>query len=163
MNPSNSKSNRITNSRASSAGEGRRRCQTCSTTTTSQWRYGGSRSVLLCNACGIRWRRRQRNITIQRTFHINSTRFNSYRPYNTVHFKNTINYSSTPSSSSSIISRPAPIDIPTSSQPIPIHFQPSISISLPTLPPAVQPLEYHNPLSISSLLTNDVSPRPHSV
>lgn len=148
----------------SSGARERRRCLTCSTTSTSQWRYGGSRSVLLCNACGIRWRRRQRNITIQRTFHI-SSRFNSSsssssfrRPYNTVHFKNASTPSS--SSSSSILSRPTPLEIEIPIRP-PIH--PSISISLPSLPPVVQPLESHNPLSISALLTNDASPRPHSI
>lgn len=35
-----------------------RACQTCGTTVTSQWRYGLSGKVLLCNACGIRWKRK---------------------------------------------------------------------------------------------------------
>lgn len=35
-------------------------CQTCRTTVTSQWRYGLSGKVLLCNACGIRWKRKNR-------------------------------------------------------------------------------------------------------
>lgn len=40
--------------------EGVRMCGECCTTTTSQWRYGHDGRVLLCNACGIRWRRKNR-------------------------------------------------------------------------------------------------------
>lgn len=36
--------------------QGQRSCQICNATSTSQWRYGGAE--LLCNACGIRYRRR---------------------------------------------------------------------------------------------------------
>ncbi|PXF49130.1 GATA zinc finger domain-containing protein 8 [Gracilariopsis chorda] len=35
-------------------------CQNCGTTETSQWRYGPNNDTLLCNACGIRWKRKNR-------------------------------------------------------------------------------------------------------
>ncbi len=38
------------------AKQGQRSCHLCNATSTSQWRYGGAE--LLCNACGIRYRRR---------------------------------------------------------------------------------------------------------
>lgn len=41
-------------------------CQTCHTTVTSQWRYGLSGKVLLCNACGIRWKRKNKPVDKKR-------------------------------------------------------------------------------------------------
>lgn len=39
-------------------GRGQRICQQCGTANTAQWRYAHNGSFLMCNACGIRWRRK---------------------------------------------------------------------------------------------------------
>lgn len=42
-------------------GRGQRICQQCGTANTAQWRYAHNGSFLMCNACGIRWRRKNNN------------------------------------------------------------------------------------------------------
>lgn len=44
----------------------KRVCHACGTNETSQWRYGRTESVLLCNACGIRWKRKNKSSTKER-------------------------------------------------------------------------------------------------
>lgn len=121
-----------------------RSCAECGTTRTSQWRYGitneGQKSLLLCNACGIRHRRREGGTSITKRRRITAKRAHQrHLPIVLPPLPTLLHYPSSQSTYSSASAPPSPRSIP----PVPV-----------VLPPLLQPTVAQSPISISSLLNS---------
>lgn len=120
-------------------------CQQCGTGSTAQWRYGNNGSFLMCNACGIRWRRKHTGASkrpgpgapIRKQRRSPPARYPAYRSL----------AAPTPSPRTHALARGVPHHI---MRPPPAA----------TPPPAAEPKKVSSPLSIRSLLNAEPAPRP---